>query len=316
MIDLGQFVGYEYKRDKPVSWNQRDLILYAVGVGAKKDDLSLVYELDKYWAPLPTYPVVLPFKGHSQELNSYLDLKAQDERPAGFPELDVKRIVHGSQSIEVLKDLPAASGPGWKIKTKISAFHENKSGVILEKESLLLDANNAPYARLLSAEFYVGASINGTKFSASISTAPQAKPIPTDRQPNWVINDNTTPEQAITYRLSGDYNPLHIDPEVGVQSGFDGVILHGLSTFGFAARAVIKAAGNNDPRSLTFFGVRFTSPVKPGDALETSIWVMGQGRDGTTELAFFTKDLDTGKIVLGNGIAFVKDRDIKDVSKL
>ncbi|KAF9224919.1 peroxisomal dehydratase [Gyrodon lividus] len=308
MIDLGQFVGYEYKQHKPVSWNQRDLILYAVGVGAKKDDLPLVY--DKNWAPLPTYPVVLPFKGDSQELNSYLDLKAQGEQPAGFPELDVKRIVHGSQSIEVLKDLPAASGPGWKIKTKISAFHENKSGVILEKESLLLDANDIPYARLLSAEFYVGASINGMKFSKSISTAPQAKPIPTERQPNWVISDKTTSEQAIAYRLSGDYNPLHIDPEVGVQSGFNDVILHGLSTFGFAACAVIKATGNNDHRSLAFFGVRFTSPVNPGDALETSIWVIGSSRDGTTELTFFTKDLDTGKVVLGNGIAFVRGKDI------
>ncbi|KIJ64807.1 hypothetical protein HYDPIDRAFT_111408 [Hydnomerulius pinastri MD-312] len=313
MIDLGQFVGYEYKQEKPVSWNQRDLILYAIGVGAKQDDLSLIYELDKNWAPLPTYPVVLPFKGSSQELNSYLDLKTQGEQPGGFPELDVKRIVHGSQSIEVLKDLPTVSGPGWKIKTKISAFQENKSGVILERESSLLDPGNTPYARLLSAEFYVGASINGTKFSKSISTAPQAKPTPTDKKPNWVIQDKTTPEQAIVYRLSGDYNPLHIDPEVGVQSGFDGVILHGLSTFGFAARAIIKAAGNNDPRSLTFFGVRFTSPVKPGDVLETSIWVVGLGPNGTTELAFVTKDLDSGKVVLGNGIAFVRG---KDSSKL
>ncbi|KAH7928337.1 Thioesterase/thiol ester dehydrase-isomerase [Leucogyrophana mollusca] len=306
MVDLGQFVGYEYKNEKPVSWNQRDLILYAVGVGAKPNDLSLVYELDKSWAPLPTYPVVLPFKGNSQELNSYLDQKNQGEQPEGFPALDINRIVHGSQSIEILKDLPQVSGDGWKLKSKISAFHENKSGVILERESLLLDSSGVPYARLLSAEFYVGAVVNGTKFSKSVSSAPQSKPVPTNRKPDWVVQDNTSPEQAIVYRLSGDYNPLHIDSKVGVQSGFNGVILHGLSTFGFAARAVIKAVGNDDPRSLTYFGVRFTSPVVPGHALETLIWEMGPGPNGTTEVNFVTKNTTTGKVVLGSGVAFVR----------
>ncbi|KAH7910910.1 MaoC like domain-containing protein [Hygrophoropsis aurantiaca] len=305
-VDLGQFVGYEYKYEKPVSWNQRDLILYAAGVGAKQNDLSLIYELDKSWAPLPTYPVVLPFKGNSQELNSYIDLKNQTEQPSGFPALDIQRIVHGSQSIEILKDLPEVSGDGWKLKSKISAIHENKSGVILERESLLLDSTGVPYARLLSAEFYVGAVVTGTKFSKSISNAPQAKPSPANRKPDWVVQDQTTPEQAIVYRLSGDYNPLHIDPEVGVQSGFKGVILHGLSMFGFAARAVIKAVGNDDPRSLTYFGVRFTSPVIPGHALQTQIWDVGPGPNGTTEVSFITKNLYTNKIVLGNGVAFIR----------
>jgi len=81
--------------------------------------------------------------------------------------------------------------------------------------------------------------------------------------------------------------------------------LHGLSTFGFAARAVLKTVGDSDPNSLKFFGVRFTSPVKPGDRLETSIWEVGKGPKGTVELVFKTKNTTTGKVVLGNGVAYV-----------
>ena len=92
----------------------------------------------------------------------------------------------------------------------------------------------------------------------------------------------------------------HIDPAIGASTGFGGVILHGLSTFGFAARAIISAVGGGDPRSLTLFGVRFTAPVKPGDALETSIWEVGpaqaKGHEGETELTFVTRNVATGKV--------------------
>ena len=81
--------------------------------------------------------------------------------------------------------------------------------------------------------------------------------------------------------------------------------MHGLSTYGFAGRAVLKLVGGGDPKSLKFFGVRFTAPVKPGDKLETSIWEVGKGPNGTVEVAFETKNLATGKVVLGAGIAYV-----------
>lgn len=96
-----------------------------------------------------------------------------------------------------------------------------------------------------------------------------------------------------------------IDPRIGKAAGFGGVILHGLSTFGFAGRAVLKTVGGSDPASVKFFGVRFTAPVKPGDKLQTNIWEMGPGPKGSTEVAFETKNLSTGKVVLGSGIAYV-----------
>lgn len=94
-------------------------------------------------------------------------------------------------------------------------------------------------------------------------------------------------------------NISYVDPKVGSGAGFKGTILHGLSTFGFAARGIISEVANNDPRSLKFFGVRFTSPVSPGDALETQVWEVGPGPNGTTEISFITKDVTTGKVSIG-----------------
>jgi peroxisomal enoyl-CoA hydratase 2 len=88
----------------------------------------------------------------------------------------------------------------------------------------------------------------------------------------------------------------YADPQVGKSAGFGGTILHGLSTFGFAARGLISQIGNNDPRSLKFFGTRFTSPIIPGDALETHVWEVGTGPNGTTEVTFITKNATSGKV--------------------
>jgi peroxisomal enoyl-CoA hydratase 2 len=85
---------------------------------------------------------------------------------------------------------------------------------------------------------------------------------------------------------------------VGSDAGFDGVILHGLSTFGFAARAILKAVGGGMPSALRYFGVRFTAPVMPGDGLETSVWEVKKAPDGTTEVAFEVKNTRTGKVCL------------------
>jgi len=304
--DLSKVVGFELP-DRPVGWNKRDLLTYAVGVGAKNDELHFAYELDKNFAPLPTYPVVLQLKGDGQDVNLFAE-RVKGRPIPGLPPMNPNRVVHATQSIEVIKDIPLVSGPGWKFTTRYTGINENKTGIVLTAENKLVGPDGQVYAKLYSSSFNLGAKATGEKFSKVIAGPPSAKPIPKDRAntPDHTITESTSPEQALIFRLSGDYNPLHIDPSIGQAAGFGGVILHGLSTFGFAARAIIKTVGGNDPKSLRFFGVRFTSPVKPGDKLETQIWEVGAGPEGTTEVTFVTKNLNSGKIVLGGGIAYVR----------
>ncbi|KAF7343269.1 putative enoyl-CoA hydratase 2 [Mycena venus] len=300
--DLSKVVGYEAPA-QPVTWNKRDLLIYAAGIGAKADDLNVAYELDKSFAALPTYPVVLVFKGDSQEVNLFT---AKMGKPVpGMPKVDLNKMVHGSQSIQILKDLPLVSGPGWTWKTKYTGVVENKSGIILTAENLLVDPKQVPYARLYSSTFYIGAKATGDKYAKVVAGPPQGKPIPKDRKADWVVQDKTSTEQALIFRLSGDYNPLHIGQtrqsakqQASAASSSTAFPRSGL------ARALIKAIGGNDPRSLKFFGVRFTSPVKPGDALETEAWEVGPGPEGTIEVAFQTRNLTSGKVVLGGGVAY------------
>lgn len=110
----------------------------------------------------------------------------------------------------------------------------------------------------------MGAKATGQRFSKSIAKLPASASPPKGTKPTYVVTETTSPESAIVYRLSGDYNPLHIDPSIGKGAGFGGCILHGLATYGYAARAVLEKVGGNDPDALKYFAVRFTSPVAPG----------------------------------------------------
>ncbi|KAF8323934.1 peroxisomal dehydratase [Clavulina sp. PMI_390] len=304
--DPGSAVGYEFP-DTPVAWTTRDLLLYAVGIGARKDEYSLVYELDKGFAAFPTFPVVLGFKGTNPEVVDFNKSVTNAPKTPGLPVFPPGRIVHGSQSVEILRPIPNASGDGWKLKKRVVGVHENKSGVIVETELLLVDGKGTPYTRMLSATFNVGGKITGQKFDKAIAKFIQpSKAVAKGTAPQYTFTQKISDEQAIIYRLSGDYNPLHIDPTIGQKAGFGGIILHGLCSYGVTARGLVQAIGGGDPNSLKAISSRFTSPVKLGDTLEVRAWELGAGPDGTTEFAFETINLATGKPSLGGGVAYIK----------
>jgi len=296
--DISRAVGHQYDSED-VTWNKRDLLLYAVGIGAKKDDFAFVYELDKVFAAFPTYPVVMPFKLDLTDVSNFREqLKGRGRPVEGLPKFPPDRVVHGSQYIEIIKSIPVVSGLGWKLEKKLVGVHENKSGIVVDQETVLVSPQGEPYVRMFSSYFNVGAKAYGKPFSKSIAAAPTAKTVPKDRKPSYVFTQDIREEQAIVYRLSGDYNPLHIEPAIGISAGFGGPILHGLATFGFVARGILSDVGGNDPTALKAIGARFTSPVKLGDKIETSVWEVGPGPDGTTELAFQTKNLSSAKVNL------------------
>ena len=125
-------------------------------------------------------------------------------------------------------------------------------------------------------------------------------PEPPDRAPDAEISWRTLPQQALLYRLLGDRNPLHADPAFARFAGFERPILHGLCTYGFAGRAVLRAVAGDDPARLKALSARFSGVVFPGDTLVTRVWALGAG-----EARFEVVDADRDEVVLRHGIAEV-----------
>ncbi|BGP19485.1 hypothetical protein JCM10213_006305 [Rhodosporidiobolus nylandii] len=307
--DLNGAIGHE-AAPFPVSWNQRDLLLYSVGIGAKKDELQFTYEDAPNWHPFPTYPLVLGLKGDNPSVANFANARSEAP-PPGLPKFDPKKVVHAEQSIEILGELPKESGKGWSMKRKLVGIKDTGKGLIIDEAMELLDPSKKVVVRMISSSYNFGDF--GTKGYAN-SIAP-AQPVkagkPPQRTPDFVFSEKISEEQALVYRLSGDYNPLHIFPEVGKGMGFPGVILHGLCSYGHAARAIVLNAAKGDGSTLQYMSARFTSPVLPGDELETQGWISRDEKTGGTRVDFVQKNKKSGKLALGGGVALLKGKDSK-----
>ena len=121
--------------------------------------------------------------------------------------------------------------------------------------------------------------------------------LPTDRPPDLTLDLPTRSDQALLYRLSGDYNPLHVDPEAAQSVGFERPILHGLCAYGVVGRAVLKLLCAEDPARLRRLDVRFSSPLYPGETVRTEVWREGDGRAAFRALA-----AERGVVIQNNGV--------------
>jgi len=134
-------------------------------------------------------------------------------------------------------------------------------------------------------------------FGGEKGPANQNENLPPNRSPDAVVEETTTTNQAQIFRLSGDYNPLHVDPSLAQMVGFSNPILHGLSTYGFATRAILKSFADNDAARLKSIRVRFANPVMPGDTLVTQMW------KESGKIIFQVLVKSSGKVALSNGAA-------------
>ncbi|KAJ3245244.1 hypothetical protein HDU78_009726 [Chytriomyces hyalinus] len=290
-MDLSKAVGFK-SPDQKVSYNRRDLILYALAVGAT--DHKFTYELDKGFCAFPTYPLVLPLKGNYQDVNSYADQMKNTFNIPGLPKIDLSRLVHGDQTIEVLAPIPANGGE-FTLKSRMIGVYDAGKGMITENETLMVDAHGKTLVRMVSAAFVIGAgNFNGPKRP---KPARDVK-VPA-RAPDFVEVVTISPDQALLYRLSGDYNPLHADPRIGKKLGMNGAFLHGLCTFGFSASAILKHVAKNDAARFKSITGKFASPVYPGDVLTTNIWKVSE-QNGEVVVAYVAS-VGT-KIVIAGGV--------------
>lgn len=263
------------------SFTERDTILYALGVGAgqdpdRYDELAFVYEVGLQ--ALPSLACVLAYPGFWQKEPEY--------------GIDWKRVLHAEHSVRISKPLPVRGTVRGEL-TVDSIFDKGAGkGALMYSTRRIFDASNDELlATVRQASFLRGDGGCGG------SAGPAPKPhIPPTRSPDEEIDMITRPEQALIYRLSGDYNPLHADPEIAKEAGLSRPILHGLCSYGVAIRALVRALCPNRPDRLRQIDCRFTAPVYPGDVLTVSIW-----RDSPTRASFRARVVERESIVLNNG---------------
>lgn len=230
-------------------------ILYALGLGCggEADELEFVYE--KNLQALPTMAVMMG--GAS---NAFIEKGG----------IDYTMIVHGEQRLTLHRPLPPA---GRMISTARCLGVVDKGadkGALVNVESTAQGEDGTLYATSIMTLFCRGDGGFGGPTGGELTL----EPVPT-RAPDFEIAIPTLPQQAAIYRLSGDRNPLHIDPEMATRVGFPGPILHGLCTYGIAGRAIMRACAGNDPARIAGLDARFSSPVYPGETVTTRIWQDG-----------------------------------------
>jgi acyl dehydratase len=262
-------------------YDERDLMLYALGLGLPRDpaspqDLAFVYEADL--RPLPTFSVVAAHPGFWMR-----DLDTG---------LDPTRIVHGEQTLRIHRPLPLRAEVVGRSRIVGVADKGPQKGAVVYYEREIETLSGEPLATVGQAIFCRGDGGMG-----SGGEARELVHAPPDRQPDVVSTIRTSPRAALIYRLSGDYNPLHADPVVASEAGFARPILHGLATFGTAGIAVLESACNMDPSGLAAMDCRFRAPVYPGETLETSLWLEAN------TISFQTRVVERDVIVLSNGRA-------------
>ncbi|MFD4637948.1 MaoC/PaaZ C-terminal domain-containing protein [Lentzea sp. NPDC058436] len=251
-IDPSVAVGAELPEVK-FSWTESDVLLYHLALGAT--ELRYVYE--QGLRVLPTFGVVAPrFHETAAPVVSFPGV-----------DIDLARVLHGTQEITVHAPLPA-SGEA-VLRTRIAdVWDKGKAAVIVQEATAFSADGNALYTTRSSIFARGEGGFGGDR-------GPSGKVEVPAREPDFMIETATLPQQAYLYRLCGDRNPLHADPEFAVRAGFDAPILHGLCTYGVVCKAVIDAVLDG-PEQVSSFGAKFAGVVFPGETLTTRVW-----RDGS-----------------------------------
>ena len=239
----------------------KDLILYSLGVGlgenpTDRNELRFVYE--KELVALPSMATVLGYPGNW--------LRNPDTG------VNYLKLVNAGNSFKIHKAIPKEGTLVGQARVESIIDKGEGRGALITSTRDVVHAEADELICTVRASTYCRAD-GGFGGPSGPIKAPQVIP---NRNPDKVCDLLTLPQSALIYRLSGDYNPLHADPEIAMNAGFDRPISHGLLTYGVVCHALVKTTCGYDPRKLRSMEGRFSAPVFPGDTIRTKIWLKGK----------------------------------------
>ena len=273
-----------------VRYDENDVALYALGIGAPndpldQDELRFVYEGSGLgFQVVPTFAACFGI-GHLGELISDALAELND-----LPWI----LLHGEQDMEFYRALPTSGA--LNVSLRVSNVYDKGSGMLID---IGCDSHTQAGEALTRAKY--GIFIPGLGGYGGERGTNERVDLP-ERPPDCVHEEKTLESQALLYRLSGDLTPFHADPDAAEKAKFEKPILHGLCTYGFAARALLKWCCGNEASRLASISARFSHHVFPGETLRTEIWLLDKG-----QVRFRTWAVERDEVVLSRGRARVRD---------
>jgi len=261
----------------PRTYTQDDVILYALSIGAGVDELDFVYEKN-----LKIFP---SFASVAGDLSFMYTM--QDDVNAYLP-----TVLHGEQKMIFHKPI-SPSGTIYTTGVIDSVYDKGDNGAILN----FVFEGRDEQGDVINESHCVIVDRSGGNFGGDRGPKTEKFDPPEGVAPDFRVEYVTSPNQAALYRLTGDKNPLHIEPDFAKKGGFEKPILHGMCTYGFTARTIVHCACDGDPQRLKSFAVRFMNVVYPGETLIIEGW---KGDAGKHIIRTSAQD---GRVVLGNAVA-------------
>jgi acyl dehydratase len=259
-IDPDVAIGAELP-ERTFAWTSSDVLLYHLGIGAGSragdnlDPRALRYTLDDGdLQVLPSFGIVAP------------TFHETDPPPLDLPGCDINlaQVVHGSQQISVQAPLPTSGSA--VLSTRISDVWDKGNAAVIWQEGVARSAGGEELWTVRSSIFVRGeGGWGGDRGASTIVEIPERKP---DADTTYDV----TPQQALLYRLCGDRNPLHADPQFAQAAGFPAPILHGLCSYGIVLRTVTDDLLGGDAARVASFAARFAGVVFPGETIRVQAW--------------------------------------------
>ncbi|RKN75525.1 3-alpha,7-alpha,12-alpha-trihydroxy-5-beta-cholest-24-enoyl-CoA hydratase [Streptomyces klenkii] len=253
-IDARQAVAAAPRRSS-LTWDHKDVLLYHLGIGAgtpATDPDELRYTLESRLHVLPSFATVA---GGGSAQSGALAAPGID--------IDLAAVLHGGQSVEVHRPLPACGSVSHT--SRVTAVHDKGKAAVIVLRAEAADARG-PLWTSESEIFVKGEGGFGGERGSSTRLEPPA------RTPDHTVERALREDQALLYRLNGDWNPLHADPEFAKRAGFDRPILHGLCSYGIALKAVVDTVLDGNVTRVRAYRTRFAGVAYPGETLRVRMW--------------------------------------------